>query len=230
MEFNPAANHKRPNNVVNRAHDGGTPHNQDDSFPEMAGSDEVHGGGQPDQHGSYERNERADRCGQAQEQRGRHAQHRQGGPGQQALGEADSQNAVEVGDDTIADSPQQAQRLVAAQGQDRNDVVDRCISIAEQEEQNQEGQDCVASESRQSSDEVRPRRQQYLADLTGKIVEGFLHAQLFQVHIFSEPAQRALLLFAEVSDCSPFLGAAIAEIASGFDQLPAGGRGNEHGR
>ena len=69
MEFYSSANDQRPNDVVDRADHRGAPDDQDDSFPEMTGRHEVDRRGQPDQHGSYDRDQGTERGGQPQQQR-----------------------------------------------------------------------------------------------------------------------------------------------------------------
>ncbi len=54
--------------------------------------------------------------------------------------------------------------------------------------------------------------------------------QFFHVYIFSEPAQRALLLLGKVCDGAALLGAAISKVAGGLDEFPTGGGGDEQGR
>ena len=41
MKLNPAADHQRPNDVVNHADNRGSPHDEDDAFPEMSADHEV---------------------------------------------------------------------------------------------------------------------------------------------------------------------------------------------
>src|SRR6266566_2952901 len=62
-----------------------------------------------------------------------------------------------------------------------------------------------------------PAANKNLAYLAWEIGQGILETQFFHVYIFSEPAQRALLLMGQVSDGSSFLGAPVAQVPSGFD-------------
>src|SRR5580704_17079911 len=163
MEFDLAANDQRPNDVVNGADNERAPQDEDNSFPQMAGAHEVEGSGQPDQHGSDDRDKRTN-CSSDPEQQGRrHTEDGAGDSGEQALDEADGENAVQVGDDAVANSAQQAHGLLGGEREHGSEVLDCGGSVTEYEEQDQECKDCIPGKAGQSCRQAGASCQEELA-------------------------------------------------------------------